>query len=115
MLVFVSILAFPKFLKRPTRVDLANAERKMKRLCQREGLPFPPLNRKVIVIKSQRQLLLLSGKRILKRYKVALSYNPIGDKERESDGKVPEGEFFVREKPPSRNFHTFHRHQLPIH
>ena len=106
-LVFAGVLAFSKFLKRPAQIDLANAEKRMKRLCQREGLPFPPPNRKVIVMKSRRQLLLLSGRRILKRYKVALSYNPIGDKEREGDGKVPEGEFFVCEKHPSRNFHLF--------
>ncbi len=107
LLIFAGTLVFSKFLKRPARVDLANTERRMRHLCQREGLPFPPPNRKVIVIKSRRQLLLLSGKRILKRYKVALSYNPIGDKEREGDGKVPEGEFFVCEKHPSRNFHLF--------
>lgn len=106
-LIFVVTLCLMKLFQRPVQIDLANAERRMRHLCQKMVLPFPPPNRKVIVLKSQRKLLLLSGKRVLKEYKVALSYNPIGDKEREGDGKVPEGEFFVCDKHPSRNFHLF--------
>ncbi|MCS7254699.1 MAG: L,D-transpeptidase family protein [Armatimonadota bacterium] len=106
-LIFAAVLCLSKLLRHTPQPDLVGAERRARHLCQKMGLSFPPPNRKVIVLKSQRKLLLLSGKRVLKEYKVALSYNPVGDKEREGDGKVPEGEFFVCDKHPSRNFHLF--------
>jgi len=107
LLALAGMYGLLKFLRSSTQPNLADAESRMRQLCQENGLPFPPPDRRVIVLKSRRKLVLLSGERVLKEYKVALSYSPVGDKEREGDGKVPEGEFFVCEKHPSRNFHLF--------
>lgn len=93
--------------QRTKRVDLTTARERMRKLCLQQGLPFPPPNCKVFVDKSKRRLQLFSGKRLLKEYKVAPSYNPVGDRERGGDGKVPEGSFYVCEKHQSRRFHLF--------
>lgn len=49
----------------------------------------------VVVLKSKRELILYSGAKLLKAYKVALGKNPVGQKEREGDGKTPEGEYVI--------------------
>jgi uncharacterized protein YijF (DUF1287 family) len=54
------------------------------------------------VLKDERQLLLMKGNSILKRYPVALGFNPKNDKIRQGDGCTPEGRFYIceiREKP----------------
>jgi murein L,D-transpeptidase YafK len=43
--------------------------------------------------------------RVLKTYKVALSREPVGPKERAGDHKVPEGEYVVDSKVPHSRFH----------
>jgi murein L,D-transpeptidase YafK len=48
---------------------------------------------------------LLRDGRILKTYKVALSREPIGPKEREGDHRVPEGLYVVDAKNPHSKFH----------
>ena len=54
------------------------------------------------VLKDERQLLLMKGNSILKRFPVALGFNPKNDKIRQGDGCTPEGRFYIceiREKP----------------
>jgi murein L,D-transpeptidase YafK len=48
---------------------------------------------------------LMSDGKTLKSYKVALSREPIGAKERSGDHKVPEGEYVVDSKNPHSRFH----------
>lgn len=46
---------------------------------------------KVLVIKSARKLYLYKDGKVLKTYPIALGFSPVGQKEREGDGKTPEG------------------------
>jgi murein L,D-transpeptidase YafK len=46
---------------------------------------------RVVVLKGRRQLLLYRGGHILKRYPVSLGFNPVGHKQRQGDGRTPEG------------------------
>jgi murein L,D-transpeptidase YafK len=48
---------------------------------------------------------LMQGAKVLKTYKVALSREPVGAKEREGDHKVPEGEYMVDSKNSHSRFH----------
>ncbi|MGA2845376.1 MAG: L,D-transpeptidase family protein, partial [Candidatus Acidiferrales bacterium] len=48
---------------------------------------------------------LMRDGKVLKAYKVALSREPVGAKEREGDHKVPEGEYVVDSKNPHSRFH----------
>jgi murein L,D-transpeptidase YafK len=50
-------------------------------------------------------MMLMQGTKVLKTYKVALSREPVGAKERTGDHKVPEGEYVVDSKNPHSRFH----------
>lgn len=56
-----------------------------------ENLRLRSLVDKILVIKSARKLYLYKDGKVLKTYPIALGFNPIGQKEREGDGKTPEG------------------------
>ena len=59
----------------------------------------------VIIEKSARTIKLKRGDEVLKTYKVALSSQPVGAKEREGDHKVPEGQYTVDAKNAHSQFH----------
>jgi len=64
---------------------------------------------RIVVEKSARTMTLMRDGKVLKAYKVALSREPVGAKEREGDHKVPEGEYVVDSKNPHSRFHlAFH-------
>jgi murein L,D-transpeptidase YafK len=48
---------------------------------------------RVVVLKKERALILYSGGKELKRYNVALGGNPVGPKQRQGDGRTPEGTY----------------------
>lgn len=61
---------------------------------------------RVLVLKKDRTLQLLSQGKVIKSYKVALGGDPIGPKTRQGDHKTPEGMYVL----DSRNAHSqFHR------
>lgn len=60
---------------------------------------------KLIVKKGERKLYLYDGEKLIKTYAIALGFAPEGDKEREGDGKTPEGEFYVFTKNPKSRFY----------
>jgi murein L,D-transpeptidase YafK len=59
----------------------------------------------VVILKAERELILYSGTRPLKAYKVALGGNPVGQKEFEGDGKTPEGEYVISGRNPKSQCH----------
>lgn len=61
--------------------------------------------RKIIIDKSGRLLQLYVDKDLLKEYRVGLGLQPKGDKEREGDGKTPEGKFYVTLKFPKSKYY----------
>ena len=50
---------------------------------------------RILVEKSARRLTLLHHGRVVKRYAISLGSNPVGAKEREDDGKTPEGIYTI--------------------
>jgi len=64
--------------------------------------PKPPHADRVIVLKKERTLQLLSQGKVIKTYKVALGGDPVGAKTRRGDHKTPEGEYVL----DSRNAHS---------
>jgi murein L,D-transpeptidase YafK len=60
---------------------------------------------RIVVEKSTRTMTLMRDGIVLKTYKVALSREPVGAKEREGDHKVPEGEYVIDSKNPHSRFH----------
>lgn len=64
---------------------------------------------KIVVMKSERTMLLLKGGEVLKTYKVALGKNPVGHKMRMGDRKTPEGEYLIdRRNAKSRFYRALH-------
>ena len=68
--------------------------------------PLPPsiTADRVLVIKSQRALLLMKGDEVLKRYIVSLG-NPVGPKVRQGDNKTPEGIYVLDRHNANSQYH----------
>jgi len=68
--------------------------------------PLPKMEKPRLVIKkSQRKLELFDGEKSIKTYKIALGFAPAGDKEKQSDGKTPEGDFYIFTKNDRSKFY----------
>jgi murein L,D-transpeptidase YafK len=60
---------------------------------------------RVVVHKSRRELLLLSGESVVRSYRIALGRNPIGHKQQEGDGRTPEGRYTIDSRNPNSKYH----------
>lgn len=64
-----------------------------------------PLKGKVeylVINKNKRELLVFNKNyKLLKKYKIALGFEPIGKKEFQGDGKTPEGIYHINDKNPN--------------
>lgn len=68
--------------------------------------PLPILNNPVIVVrKKERKLYLYEEEKLVKIYDIALGFAPVGDKEKQGDGKTPEGEFYIFTKNPKSSYY----------
>jgi murein L,D-transpeptidase YafK len=65
---------------------------------------YAPADR-VVVIKWQRRMTLLRGETVLREYRVALGRQPRGHKEREGDGRTPEGTYTLTDFNPRSAYH----------
>jgi murein L,D-transpeptidase YafK len=60
---------------------------------------------RLVLTKNDRKLELFDGDKLIKSFKVSLGFTPDGDKEREGDGRTPEGEFYIYTKNPKSQFY----------
>ncbi|MFN7133719.1 MAG: murein L,D-transpeptidase family protein, partial [Myxococcales bacterium] len=60
---------------------------------------------RVVVEKGRRELVLLQGDTVLKRYRVSLGAAPVGHKEREGDGRTPEGRYVLDGRLARSGYH----------
>jgi hypothetical protein len=67
-------------------------------------LPSPVPAPRLVVHKARRELLLFSGERLLKSYRVGLGSNPVPPKARQGDRATPEGRYVVCRKNPRSQF-----------
>lgn len=74
-----------------------------------EGTVVPPpgISRgvHVLVEKAARRLIIFRDGREERRFPVGLGFGPVGSKEKQGDGKTPEGEYRVCRKNPASRFH----------
>lgn len=59
----------------------------------------------IVVSKTNRVLELRNAQGILKRYRVALGFDPAGHKVRSGDGRTPEGQYFIDRRNPRSDFY----------
>jgi murein L,D-transpeptidase YafK len=71
---------------------------------KRAALATPTADR-IVVAKANRTMALMRDGKAFKTYKVALSREPVGPKEREGDHRVPEGQYMIDSKNPHSRFH----------
>ena len=56
----------------------------------------------MVINKKDRELLVFNkNNKLLKKYNVALGFEPNGKKEIQGDGKTPEGIYYINEKKPN--------------
>jgi murein L,D-transpeptidase YafK len=65
---------------------------------------------RILVLKSQRMLLLMRGDVVLRSYPIALGPHPSGPKRASGDGRTPEGRYVI----DGRNAHSAYRLSLHI-
>ena len=68
---------------------------------------------RVVINKSRRELLLLSGASVLRSYRVALGFDPVGHKLQEGDGRTPEGRYTIDWRNPRSAYHLALRISYP--
>lgn len=69
------------------------------------ALPADAIADRVVVYKSQRKLVLFQGGAVLREYRIALGGNPVGPKQREGDGRTPEGLYAIDYRNLQSQFH----------
>jgi murein L,D-transpeptidase YafK len=68
--------------------------------------PLPRMkNPRLVVKKKDRRLKLYDGEKLIKNYEIALGFAPDGNKEKQGDGKTPEGEFYIFTKNDKSKFY----------
>lgn len=105
-LAFVLILAVPLIAVKRWRAIAYNAAQNVLTAdpAPREPLETPLVKPKIIIRKRARTLTLLADKTALRTYRIALGRDPVNDKEREGDGRTPEGEFYITHRNPKSRF-----------
>ena len=70
-----------------------------------QKLPADATIDKLVVLKSERQLMAYANGKLIKTYKIALGRTPVGAKEIEGDRKTPEGYYIINDKNPNSAYH----------
>lgn len=60
---------------------------------------------RIVISKRARKLEIFDGPKLVRSYTVVLGVSPDGDKEKEGDGRTPEGDFYIFTKNPRSSFH----------
>src|ERR1700722_14183368 len=68
-------------------------------------LPASAIADKVVVLKSERKLLLMKGSEVLKTYTLSLGGNPVGPKIMEGDRRTPEGNYVLDRHNAHSQYH----------
>lgn len=76
---------------------------------------LPPLQTAdgIVVWKAKRELTLLLDGKVIRTYRIALGRTPAGAKEREGDGKTPEGAYTISGRNRASKFHLSLRISYP--
>ncbi|MEO1292561.1 MAG: L,D-transpeptidase family protein [Pseudomonadota bacterium] len=68
---------------------------------------------RILVEKGERRMRLFRGEREIARYAIGLGFSPEGDKEREGDGRTPEGVYRIDWRNPESAYHLSLRVSYP--
>ena len=68
---------------------------------------------RVVVHKARREMMLLAGANVVRQYRIALGFEPVGHKQREGDGRTPEGVYAIERRNPASAYHLSLRISYP--
>lgn len=68
---------------------------------------------RIIVLKSERKMLVYRGDQLLKTYKIALGSEPEGHKQYKGDGRTPEGKYIISARNNKSRYHLSLRISYP--
>ena len=68
---------------------------------------------RIVVHKAKRELTLFREGKVIRTYRIALGFTPVGAKEREGDGKTPEGAYKIIGRNRASKFHRSLRVSYP--
>src|SRR3954454_3427227 len=71
-------------------------------MCRRQGVFRVDL---AVARKGRRELPLVCGESVVQSYSKALGREPLGHKEREGDGRTPEGRYTIDRRNPKSKYH----------
>jgi len=71
---------------------------------ERTPLKLPLVEPKIVINKGKRRLTLYASGAVVRTYRIGLGSRPTGDKEREGDGRTPEGKFYITNKNPRSRY-----------
>ena len=60
---------------------------------------------RLVITKKDRKLELFDRDKLVRTYAISLGFAPVGDKEKQGDGKTPEGDFYIFTKNPKSKFY----------
>jgi murein L,D-transpeptidase YafK len=86
---------------------LTGARARLRAAAEDAGVAYPLRNPSVRIYKSARVLVLYAGDAPVRAYWVGLGFNPFGHKQREGDGRTPEGEYYLCSRNDASRFHRF--------
>jgi len=84
---------------------LATAAAFLFQVRQKPAANAPTKADRILVEKAAHRLTLFSARRKLKEYRVALGFSPVGSKQREGDGRTPEGNYAIDFHKSDSAFH----------
>jgi murein L,D-transpeptidase YafK len=68
---------------------------------------------RIVIHKSKRALLLYRGGAVIRTYRIALGRNPVGPKQRQGDGRTPEGDYVIAGRNVNSAYHRSLRISYP--
>ena len=60
---------------------------------------------KMVIHKKSKKINLYYQDKLMKVYKIALGFSPVGHKQQSGDGKTPEGKYYIAAKNPNSKYH----------
>ena len=71
-------------------------------LTAQRQTPLPEKADSILILKKDHRMELLAGGKVIRTYKVALGQGGLAPKEREGDGRTPEGHYVIEAKYPNK-------------
>jgi murein L,D-transpeptidase YafK len=70
-----------------------------------DRVPLTGMVDRIVVEKSARRMMVFRDDVLLQTYRVALGFSPLGDKERQGDGRTPEGVYKIDRRNDASAYH----------